>query len=921
MKLRRTILASSIFAALCFTAAAYAQDQGSTDQQPSAAQQQNAQTGKSNKTDQSTPQELEAIQVTGIRESLKASLVTKRYANATIDAVTAEDIGKLPATNVAEALAQMPGVTLDRQFGATQRVSIDGMDPSLNVTFLDGHPVAQAVWRYGDNPDRGFNFSLLPAEILGAMEIYKTPEARLPEGSLGGTILMHTIQPLDIPANTFSGSVGYNFNDMASKGKPDISVFYSWKNPGQTFGVDVSAQHYEQVTDRQGLEIFGYTPVSAIAASNPAIAAQVAGGSIKGTDMMPNEINVAYFQQTEKRNSVTSNIQFKPSDSFEMGLGLLYIRDDLSNWNQSMYAFPMWLSSTVAGITDLTEGKGGVITSGHSCDPSTTPSCPGAGGTVFDNQVRHSVVTTKGADLHGIVHGDKWQLSGQAGVSTSRTPSTQAFIEPVYFGGYTWDISKGFKFDDPVAASNPANWAGAGWMGNYGEWPDRARDNYAQADFKLDFDGFLNDLQLGVRWADHHEGQNLMVWSGGVDVGSLDQVGAGGLTDINDLGFWSGAAHHVQPSSGGAVTGWVLGSPNVQAPQFLYAPYVYTGTYNIEQGSKAGYAQLDFGNETVRGNFGLRFVRSDLTSYAYQVSADQENTLPPPAGSYKAVSSSNNDVLPSFNIAWNITPDFILRGAAYKAIAFAPYNQEAEYTFTNDSVLTAAGGNAHLDPYKSNNFNISAEYYFAPEALFAASVFYKDIQNYIVQGVDTERLFNSLFTSNPGQYAQLNGGNCDDQGFCDYSVSRPQNGGKAKARGFTLSYQQPFGDSGFGLRANYTYTDASTHDGGRLPYNSKNAYNITPYYEQGPFSASLSYGWRSSYLAGGYVAGAPSETVDAWKELDLTAAWKFNDHFSVSFDGLNLLDSTYLGYLGTKAMPVGKYKQGREYLARFHFKM
>lgn len=919
MKLRKTILASSIIAALCFTATAFAQDQGGTDQPTTA--QQNAQTSKSNKTDQTTPQELEAIQVTGIRESLKASLVTKRYADAIIDAVTAEDIGKLPATNVAEALAQMPGVTLDRQFGATQRVSVDGMDPSLNVTFLDGHPVAQAVWRYGDNPDRGFNFSLLPAEILGAMEIYKSPEARLPEGSLGGTILMHTIQPLDIPANTFSGSVGYNYNDMTSRGKPNVSAFYSWKNPDQTFGVDVSAQHYEQATDREGLEIFGYTPVSAIAATNPAVAAQVASGSIKGTDMMPNEINVAFFQQTEKRNSVTSNIQFKPSDNFEVGLGLMYIRDDLSNWNQSMYAFPMWLTSTVAGITSLTEGPGGVITSGHNCDPSTDATCPGAGGTVFDNQVRHSVVTTKGADLHGTLRGDKWQLSGQAGVSTSRTPSTQAFIEPVYFGGYTWDISKGFKFDDPTAAGNPANWAGAGWMGNYGEWPDRARDNYAQADFKLDFDGFLNDLQLGVRWADHHEGQNLLVWSGGVTVGTLAQVGAGGLTDISDLGFWSDAAHHVQPSSGDAVTNWVLGSPNVTAPQFLYAPYVYTGTYNIDQSSKAGYAQLDFGNEAVRGNVGLRFVRSGLTSYAFQVSADQENTLPPPDGSYKAVSSSHDNVLPSVNIAWNITPDFILRGAAYKAIAFAPYNQEAEYTFTNDSVLTGTGGNAHLDPYKSNNFNVSAEYYFAPEALLAASVFYKDIRNYIVQGVGTERLFNSLFTSNPGQYAQLNGGNCDNQGFCDYSVSRPQNGGKATAKGFTLSYQQPFGDTGFGIRANYTYTDASTHDGGRLPYNSKNAYSITPYYEQGPLSASISYGWRSSYLAGGYVAGAPSETVDAWKELDLTAAWKFNDHFSVGFDALNLLDSTYLGYLGTKAMPVARYKQGREYIATLHFKM
>src|SRR6185437_14173420 len=199
----------------------------------------------------------------------------------------------------------------------------------------------------------------------------------------------------------------------------------------------------QQVTDREGEEIFGYTPVSTIAATNPAVAAQVESGAIKSTDMMPNEINSAFFQQTEKRDSITSNIQIKPNDNFEAGLGLMYIRDNLSNWNQSMYAFPMWLSSTVAGITSLTEGPGGVISGGHNCDPSTDATCPGAGGTVFDNQVRHSVVTTKGADLHATFRGARWQLSGQVGVSTSRTPSTQAFIEPVYFGGYTWDINKG----------------------------------------------------------------------------------------------------------------------------------------------------------------------------------------------------------------------------------------------------------------------------------------------------------------------------------------------------------------------------------------------------------------------------------------------------------------------------------------------
>jgi iron complex outermembrane receptor protein len=292
MKHRKKLLTASIAACLAMSAAAHAQslyqpstpdtqNNVSTVPQPpllAAADAQAAGGGTAQ-----SDQELGTIEVIGIRESLKKSLEKKRDADAIIESITAEDIGKFPATNVAEALAQVPGVTIDRALGATQRVSIDGTDPSLNLSFLDGHPVAQAIWQYGDSPNRGFNFSLLAPEVLGSIEIYKTPEARLPEGSLGGTILMHTIKPLDVASNVLSGSVGYNFNDMVDKGKPDASIFYSWKNDDHTFGIDVSAQHYEQVTNRQGLEIFGYNPVSQYAAANPAIAAQVAAGTLKPT--------------------------------------------------------------------------------------------------------------------------------------------------------------------------------------------------------------------------------------------------------------------------------------------------------------------------------------------------------------------------------------------------------------------------------------------------------------------------------------------------------------------------------------------------------------------------------------------------------------------------------------------------------------
>lgn len=923
MRYRRTILSASIVAGLILANGVFAQAAGgpsTPDASSAAADAQSSSTSSSdtNKKSGKTVEQLDAIVVTGIRESLKASLDKKRDADATIDAITSEDIGKFPSTNVAEALAQIPGVTLDRALGATQRVSIDGCDPSLNVSYLDGHPVAQAIWQYGDSPNRGFNFSLLPAEVVGSLEVYKSPEARLPEGSLCGTILMHSVQPLDVPANTISGSVGYNYNDMVSDGKPNASIFYSWKNDDHTFGASISAQHYEQFTDRQGEEIFGYHPVSDYAANNPAIAAQVAAGTIKATDQVPDEVNAANFQQTEKRDSVLANFQWKPNDQFDTALSLLYMKDKLDNYNQSMYAFWHWTGGTEQGVTSFDPAHNGIITGGHSCDPHTDSTCPGLGAVVFDNNARTATVNTRGYDWKATWHGDGWRLTGQTGVSTSHDDLTQAFIEPVYFGGYSWNINKGFQFDDPSKATNPANWAGYYFNGNYAEIPYGARDNYTQFDFTMDMGGFFNELLAGVRFAKHTESQNdYNVWTGGVQGGSIAAVGAGGLTDLSgldDLGFYSGSVHHVQPNGGDAVINWVLASPNLKGPGTLYLPFLFQDSFQVSQKSDAAYAQLNFGNESVHGNFGLRFVHTDTDESAFVI-----NNIDIAQSMWATTKNTHNNVLPAFNIAFDVAPDVVLRASASEAIAWAPYNQETPYVFTNDAVLTGAGGNPNLDPYKSNNFGFSAEWYFAPESILAAQFFYKDIQNYIIQGVGTERLFNALFITSPAIYSGLSG-NCDSKGFCDYSISRPENGGSATAKGFILSYQQAFADTGFGVRANYTYSDGSTKSGGALPYNSKNAYNLGPYYEKGAFSASLAYSYRSSYLAGGYVAGAPSETIDAYKQLDASFGWRFTDNLTLNLNGLNLLNSTYFGYLGTKDEPVARYKFGREYMVSVHFK-
>ena len=279
---------------------------------------------------------------------------------------------------------------------------------------------------------------------------------------------------------------------------------------------------------------------------------------------------------------------------------------------------------------------------------------------------------------------------------------------------------------------------------------------------------------------------------------------------------------------------WVLGSPLGNSPD---AASFLNNTYAMTQESDAAYAQANFGGEGVRGNFGVRFVHTDIDSTGYNYSGTP--TYPPPAGSFQTATTTHNNTLPSFNIAWDVAPDVVLRGAAAEVIAWAPYNQEVHNTFLNDTVLTGSGGNASLDPYKSVQLRSLGRVVFR-RAIGARRVGVLQEHPQLHHHRHTHRapvqhhLARPIPTTYQRVYVQGGLGNCDTQGFCDYSVLRPLNGGKATVKGFTLNYQQPFGDTGFGLYANYTFADGSTKSGQDLPYNSKNAYNISPYYEQGP---------------------------------------------------------------------------------------
>src|SRR3569623_2113173 len=159
----------------------------------------------------------DAIVVTGIRQSLRSALDAKRRSDVVADVISAEDIGKFPDKNVAEALQRVPGIVINREFGEGERVSLRGTAPNLTRTLVNGHAIAPADWFVLEQlaATRSFNYLTLPSEIVGQLDVYKSPEADVDEGGIGGTINVHTRDPLDFPHFTVSGSLQGVYSDRS----------------------------------------------------------------------------------------------------------------------------------------------------------------------------------------------------------------------------------------------------------------------------------------------------------------------------------------------------------------------------------------------------------------------------------------------------------------------------------------------------------------------------------------------------------------------------------------------------------------------------------------------------------------------------------------------------------------------------------
>ena len=884
----RTFLVGTASAIALLSGAAYAQ---TADEAPASAE----------------AQEGEEIVVTGYRASLAAAIETKRNANSIVDSVSAEDVGKFPNTNVAEALTLVPGVTVDRQFGQGEKVSILGTDPALNRTLLNGQTVASADWFILDSPGRTFNYALLAPQLVSRVDVYKSAESRIDEGSIGGTVNVVTRKPLDLKPFTIAGTLGYLYNDRSEKGDVQGSALVSWHNESGTLGFLASFQRAKDQLRRDGLEAYGTITADFWNGRNDAGTSSITTGNCTGTcattlaanpkAVFPNAFGTSYFEQGRERLTYSAAAQWRPVPELTIGVDYLRIDATYDNLNQSMYAFPgnTWNS---AGALNSLQVQDGIVTQASFTNALS----------VLDAQYRTAEMHSE--TWHGQIgwEGVNWALNVEGGMSDADGGTKkQVFLEFLNWANYTVDISGAPKNPGTLSYTtdvlgNPAAFrTDPGWSGNLVEKPTSDKERYGQADLTFKFDGSLKSLQLGYKYRRHETGQRYAgVTVAGVNVPAsqfnTSQVsdnylrGFNGVNDQMTGRFKIDGDSMVDYVEGGS---WVPGGGAVPTPSQFAAVEFAAGNWDVTEDIHAAYAQINFEQGALRGNIGARYVNTSSESAGFVCTS---GTCAAAANwTWQATNKSYENVLPTINLAIDLKKDLIFRFSATQVIARPNYADMTNSFWLADSILTGGGGNPDLDPYESDNFNASLEWYFAPRAILAGEVFVKSISNYILSETVPEDHFNT------------------SQGrVTTYNVSRPFNAGSAQVKGFAIAYQQSL-PYGFGVLANYTYSDGEGQDGADLPYNSRHQVSFSPFFETGPVSIRGTYTWRSKYFTG--IDRGDQMFVRDTANVDVSATYNITQNIGLTISGMNLTDSEYYAYANTPRLPRGVYRTGRRALA------
>jgi iron complex outermembrane recepter protein len=807
--------------------------------------------------------ETDVVVVTGIRRALEQAAEIKRNADQVSDVITAEDVGKLPDANVAEALQRVTGVQITRVFGEGQSVSIRGLQ-QVRVE-VDGRTLlgfsARVSPPENDNLGRSSGLDSVPSSLFGKLTVNKSPLASQVEGGMGGTVNLNTPKPFGFRKPTASLRVQGTYSDGSEQTEPGVTALYTTTFADRRIGVLVAAEYQKRTSNLQLFERNNFFN-------------SLNGGT--STVFVPRLLQYENTDIDRSRFGANVALQFQVTPNFVVTADALY-SEQLANRTNQFLAFNMSTSATAVVVTNPTIDDRGFVVAGSALGNVRTGS-----------QVREDPTTSTLYGLNGKYDDGKWSLEGdiyysegtlrqKIEVITLQTPNNAVRGTFDYRGGVnlpnlTLATPTGAVFDPTLIASFPV-----------GTRTDLLtyRANLLPATMKettgrFDVGYVVRDgvkVSAGVRYvnlsaiseafrsrANGTEAQLTPFYTTG-DGTFLDRIGGNFprrfLTATPDSDFVIGRALLTEPSL----------EPG--APPGTYRRNA-ARDYDLTEKTISGYLMLSVETEMfdrpAKFNAGVRVATTDFEVATFSQSGATAPLVP------QRDTNSYTNVLPTANLVVNVTDNFLVRLSLSETMQRAGLAELAPSTFVDTTNLTSTGGNAQLKPPTSSNADISFEYYTGKSSLISGAIFAKSVKDFIAT-TTTEAVI-------PG----FGGG-------ANIRVTRPSNVDSAEVRGFEIGTQQFFDKlpapfDGLGVIANYTYSDSSASNGFPLVAVSKHSYNLVGLYEKGRFSARVAYNWRDDAVFE-FTQGRP-DVILARSQLDAQIGFDLTDKIALSFQAQNL---------------------------------
>ncbi|KFZ38997.1 TonB-dependent receptor [Shewanella mangrovi] len=896
---KQTYLASAVLLALSSQVAFAAEDNAATKEQQAA-------------------DDMEVIQVVGIRSSLNKAVNLKRQNVQVVDAIVAEDIGKFPDNNVVEALQRVTGVQVtDRASGEVNTVTIRGLTDV--TTTVNGREMFTAA-------GRSLAVADIPAALLETVEVYKTRSASQLESGIAGQLDVRTQRPFNFEGAKFVMNARGVYQDQAEKTDPIVSALVSnrWDSSigelGALLNVSYTRTNYRDQSATPGAFVpfradnlermfpdrYDWTP--GLEHGLDTTPGSTIHDSATGDDVEYLLSRDAIFQSDftgkRERPAVNLSLQWAPNDTSEYLFEGFYNGYRNESFNNLLFSFADWWGAPASTYPELYDGTNVIHSRGLGAPYSFTS----------------GDLTKSQTDTYMFALGGKWDLSADTTIKSElvyqtseykteflamRTDTVLPYLDVNFNekdGTLAWDVLTG-EGGESVALTDPSMWNTAQMYDNGGKSKGDALTYTFDADLYLDW-GIFTKAKAGLRYdlrtaKDYTRG--------------LDGYNQQNLADLDpsmlhtNSGFFDGEANI--PSSWVTINGHELWK-NRDAYRELYGFYSDANagqldleqTFDIEQTTWSFYAQSDFETELfgkrLDGQIGVRYThaKADMTFFNVDAAEGEENT--------SDATNSSSKFLPNLVMRYHLTDDLLARFAYTETLRRPNFDQLNSFVRYYDDVTnigygTGSGGNKDLKPVESKNYDFSLEYYFGKGSSVYGTYFYRDIQGFVYSSL--RRVMHEN----------------DDGELYPYIVGMPDNSSNGVLKGIEIGgvyflENVPSWLDGFGIQASGTFLDSSQDlpnyeaDGSLNGYTTRDIFGVSDssysavlIYEKEDFSTRLSYVWRDAFL-NGYDSGSFANPRGVYrrpeKSLDFQFSYNVTDDLVVTFDATNITNEKFQQY-------------------------